>query len=192
MKQNKYLKATKKILVFCEGKTEKIFISKIKEILNSNIEIRYIELNGDIRSTSVLNKIYQSKKQYKNIHTIFVLIDFEHNKETTPILKHKDIKLIVSKPCFEIVIYSFLTRLNETKILMLKADNLICEINKVSKIKYSKKEDDLSRFLVNIFRTDIVNELINNFTNNCKLFNHLLFPIKSFDLLFKTIKSLSN
>ncbi|MDE5767199.1 MAG: hypothetical protein K2H56_01480, partial [Malacoplasma sp.] len=139
---------SKKILIFCEGQTEKIFISFLKKIFESKIQIRYEDLKGEIKSKKISSKIDNSKKQYKNIDKTFLIYDFEHeNNEMKNIVG--EFYKIVSKPSIEIIVLFFLNDFEETKIINLekeKVENVIKEIKKITKENYSKKGENLNSF----------------------------------------------
>ncbi|MDE5949591.1 MAG: RloB family protein, partial [Malacoplasma sp.] len=122
-KSNKKEFISKKILIFCEGQTEKIFISFLTKIFDSKIQIRYEDLKGEIKSKKILSKIDNLKKQYKNIDKIFLVYDFEHeNNEIKNVVG--ELYKIVSKPSIEIIILLFLNDFEKTKLVNLEKEKL--------------------------------------------------------------------
>ncbi|MDE5545485.1 MAG: hypothetical protein K2I76_02645 [Malacoplasma sp.] len=134
-KSNKKEFISKKILIFCEGQTEKIFISFLKKIFESKIQIRYEDLKGEIKSKKISSKIDSLKKQYKNINKTFLIYDFEHeNNEIKNIVG--EFYKIVSKPSIEIIVLLFLSSFEETKLVNIekeKVEKVIKEIEKITK-----------------------------------------------------------
>lgn len=141
-KRNKKI-LSKKNLIFCEGQTEKIFISFLKKIFKSKIDIKYENLKGEVKDKKIF---FTLNHKYKNINKIFVLHDFEHKIQFK---KEKNFYVIISNPSIEIIILFFLKEFEESKLETFKkckVDNIIKEIEKITETEYSKKSKDLTSF----------------------------------------------
>ena len=182
--KNEFL--NKKIIILCEGKTEKIFISFLKKILDSKVQIKYDDLKGQIGNTN--KKIQTLTKQYKNINKIFLVCDNEHEKE---IQKNEICNKVISKPSIEIIILLFLKIFEETKLITLvneSIDNIIKEIENatINQEKYEKN----GKHLMNFLDKQIKKENIDFFEKNIQKIKKI-YP-KNLNLSFCEILNLFN
>ena len=182
----------------CEGQTEEYLFHGLKTTIFKNKKIHQCKKHKPniIKGTLSINDYIDGR----NCCIVFYLIDneniekdkiIEHNKN----IKNKNGKLIISKPCLEIILLAIFK--NNINVSTLTKNDLFKKLTRVlisKKIinkdeKYSKSDNKILEKIINFLEKD-GNEYIKNWIKNIsKLkFEENNIEFNNFDLIIKYLK----